>query len=352
MRLSDFDFILPEDRIALRPAMPREAAKLLCVDAAGGLQDRTIADLPNLLRAGDVLVVNQSRVIPAALAAVRPARDSRGSDVQVHLNLVERCGAACWAAFAKPGRRLAVGDVLVLADGTRVEITGKQPDGRIVLHFPVAGNALDDLLDRIGQMPLPPYIAERRAADAQDRIDYQTAYAVEAGSVAAPTAGLHFTPDLLARLDALGVERLAVTLHVGAGTFLPVKVDDIASHQMHSEWGCVSADAAAAIRRAKADGRRVIAVGTTAARILESAAQATGEIQAFSGDTAIFITPGFDFKVVDMLMTNFHLPKSTLFMLVSAFAGLDVMQRAYAHAIAARYRFYSYGDACLLERAS
>jgi S-adenosylmethionine:tRNA ribosyltransferase-isomerase len=352
MLLSDFDFALPEDRIALRPVTPREAAKLLHVGPEGVLQDCHIADLPTLLRPGDVLVVNQSRVIPAALAAVRPARQPGGVDVAVHLNLVERLDDARWRAFAKPGRRLIVGDVLLVQGDITAEITDKAEDGRITLRFSVTGAVLDEALQRVGQMPLPPYIADRRPADAQDRVDYQTIYAADTGSVAAPTAGLHFTPELLAQLDAMGVTRLAVTLHVGAGTFLPVKVDDIATHQMHSEWGCVSADVAAAIRRAKAEGRRVVAVGTTAARILESAAQETGEIQAFSGDTAIFITPGFDFKVVDVLMTNFHLPKSTLFMLVSAFAGLDVMQRAYAHAIAARYRFYSYGDACLLERAS
>ncbi len=351
MRLSDFDFSLPQDRIALRPVYPRDAAKLLHVGAAGDLSDRKIRDLPMLLRAGDVLVVNQSRVIPAALTAVRAARQPGGADIRIHINLVERCGDDIWHVYAKPGRRLVVGDVLRLSDDTTLQVRGKHGDGRVTVQFSVSGAALDEVLDRIGQMPLPPYIADRRPADLQDRVDYQTLYAADAGSVAAPTAGLHFTPELLQSIDAMGVERLAVTLHVGAGTFLPVKTVDIATHVMHSEWGCVTPEVADAIARAQREGRRVIAVGTTAARILEAAAQQTGNIRAFSGNTAIFITPGFDFKVVDVLMTNFHLPQSTLFMLVCAMAGIPAMQAAYAHAIAHDYRFYSYGDACFIERA-
>lgn len=350
MRVEDFDFHLPEDLIALRPASPRDAARLLHVDAAGGLRDRIVRDLPALLRAGDVLVVNHSRVIPAALKAIRRARSADTVDVAVHINLIGRQSPNSWQAFAKPGRRLAVGDDLIVADDLTATLTAKYDDGRVDLVFDQVGEELDMALERYGLMPLPPYIADRRAADAQDHADYQTAYAGPAGSVAAPTAGLHFTPELLARIDAMGVERLAVTLHVGAGTFLPVKVKNIADHKMHSEWGEVSADAASRIARARAEGRRVIAVGTTSARLLESAARETGIIAPFYDTTDIFITPGFEFKVVDVLMTNFHLPKSTLFMLVSAFAGLDVMQRAYAHAIERGYRFYSYGDGCWVEK--
>ncbi|MGE0533259.1 MAG: tRNA preQ1(34) S-adenosylmethionine ribosyltransferase-isomerase QueA [Hyphomonadaceae bacterium] len=349
MRVDLFDFSLPEVLIALKPARPRDSARLLHVPSKGPLADKRVSDAPELLRAGDLLVFNDTRVIPAALKAVRPGRDPKGPVVRVSLNLIERLGADRWRALAKPGKRLQIGDGLFFDEGLFASIEAKGDDGDIVLRFDRSGAALDDAIRTIGAPPLPPYIAGKRAPDAEDAADYQTMFANAEGAVAAPTAGLHFTPDLLARLDAAGVERTTLTLHVGAGTFLPVKAADTTRHVMHAEWRSIPEPAANAINRAKREGRRVIAVGTTALRSLESAAGEDGKVAALSGDTDIFITPGYRFKVVDALWTNFHLPRSTLFMLVSAFAGLDRMKAAYAHAIASGYRFYSYGDACLIE---
>jgi S-adenosylmethionine:tRNA ribosyltransferase-isomerase len=352
LSLADFDFDLPEDRIALRPATPRTAARLLVVRQDAPLQDLTVADLPSLLRAGDVLVFNDTRVIPARLFGVRE-RD--GSSVRVEALLHRRLGPAVWSAFMRPGKRLRVGDrVRFQAPAERVQpsflqatVEGKDEGGEIQLAFDLAGPALDEAVRAIGLMPLPPYIAAKRAEDAQDLTDYQTVYAREDGSVAAPTAGLHFTPELLAELRARGVGQAFVTLHVGAGTFLPVKTDVIADHRMHAEYGEVSAETAARLNAARAAGGRIVCVGTTSLRLLESAATPLGEITAFAGETDIFIRPGYRFRAADALLTNFHLPKSTLLMLVAALAGLDRVRSAYAHAVASAYRFYSYGDASL-----
>ncbi|MEZ5958350.1 MAG: tRNA preQ1(34) S-adenosylmethionine ribosyltransferase-isomerase QueA [Hyphomonadaceae bacterium] len=351
MRVDLFDFELPEELIALRPARPRDSARLLHALAAGGFEDLTVRDAPNLLRAGDLLVFNDTRVIPAALKAIRPGRDPQGPIVRVSLNLIERLGADRWRALGKPGKRLKEGDGLFFDDGLFANIEAKSEEGELTLRFDRVGAALDEAIAKIGAPPLPPYIAGKRAPDDEDRADYQTIYAAKDGAVAAPTAGLHFTDALLARFEEMGVERAHVTLHVGAGTFLPVKVEDTVAHVMHSEWRDISPATADEINRAKREGRRVIAVGTTALRSLESAASEDGSVRAESGGTDIFITPGYRFRIVDGLWTNFHLPRSTLFMLVSAFAGLDRMQAAYAHAIARGYRFYSYGDASLLWRA-
>jgi S-adenosylmethionine:tRNA ribosyltransferase-isomerase len=352
LTLDDFDFALPEDRIAVRPARPRDAARLLHVPETGAVEDRTVRDLPDLLRAGDVLVFNDTRVIPAALQALRPARDPAGRDVTVSLNLHRRVAAAHWRVFARPARRLSVGDTLVFADGGSARITQKAAGGEFELAFDRAGDVLDAWIERVGRMPLPPYIASRRAVDDADAEDYQTVYSARTGSVAAPTAGLHFTARLLEALDARGVERVHVTLHVGAGTFLPVTAADVSSHRMHAEWYEVLPGAARQLQTARREGRRIIAVGTTSLRTLESAADADGMVMAGSADTAIFITPGHRWRVVDGLWTNFHLPRSTLFMLVSALAGRERMQAAYAHAIERGYRFYSYGDASLLWRTA
>jgi S-adenosylmethionine:tRNA ribosyltransferase-isomerase len=357
MRLADFDFELPEALIALRPASPRDAARLLVVAGEGALTDRAVRDLPALLRPGDALVFNDTRVIPARLHGVRRRDDGV---VAVEATLLKNLSPGRWSAFAKPGRRLAVGDRIVFGepndracllaalDATVIE---KGEGGEVTLSFDLAGPDLDLAIAERGAMPLPPYIASRRAEDEQDRTDYQTIYAREDGSVAAPTAGLHFTPELMAALDAAGVERCFVTLHVGAGTFLPVKTEDIAKHRMHAEGGEVSAAVAERLNAVRGRGGRIVAVGTTALRLLESAAAPDGTIGEFSGETSIFITPGYRFRTAEGLVTNFHLPKSTLFMLVSAFAGLEAMRAAYAHAIAAEYRFYSYGDASLIWRA-
>jgi S-adenosylmethionine:tRNA ribosyltransferase-isomerase len=351
MRVELFDFELPEKLIALRPARPRDSARLLLVQAEGGFEDRTVRDAPGLFRAGDLLVFNDTRVIPAALKALRPSRDAQAPDVQVSLNLIERLAPDQWRALAKPGKRLKPGDALLFDDGLRATIQAKNDEGAVDLCFDRSGAALDATIALVGAAPLPPYIAGKRAADAEDAHDYQTVFAANDGAVAAPTAGLHFTDELLGALATAGVESARVTLHVGAGTFLPVKTDDTESHVMHSEWREIPQTTADAINRAKAEGRRVIAIGTTALRSLESAADDSGRVSAISGGTDIFITPGYRFLVVDGLWTNFHLPRSTLFMLVSAFAGLERMQGAYAHAIANGYRFYSYGDASLLWRA-
>ncbi len=351
MRVDLFDFDLPEELIALRPARPRDSARLLHVRADGVFEDRIVRDAPSLFRSGDVLVFNDTRVLPAALKAVRPSRDGQSPDVSVSLNLIERIDGDTWRALAKPGKRLREGDRLSFEASLDAKIVGKGEDGVVTLCFDRAGAALDEAISLIGTAPLPPYIAAKRETDALDKDDYQTIYAEKEGSVAAPTAGLHFTQDLFAALDAAGVERAHVTLHVGAGTFSPIKVDDTAAHVMHSERREISPQVAEAINRAKAEGRRVIAIGTTALRTLESSADETGRVSPGAGATDIFITPGYRFRVVDGLWTNFHLPKSTLFMLVSALAGLGRMKAVYAHAIANQYRFYSYGDASLLWRA-
>ncbi len=338
MKTADFDFDLPPDRIAEHPVRPRDAARLL--EVGDRLHDRIVRDLPTLLQPGDLMVVNDTRVIPARL-------DGRRGEVAVEITLHKRLGDREWASFARPGKRLKPGDVIVLADDFSAEVTAK--DGMEVrLRFSVGGPDLMVALHRHGRMPLPPYI--RRASGDSDNADYQTVFAAREGAVAAPTAGLHFTPELLAALDARGVGRVPVTLHVGAGTFLPVKVDNIADHVMHSEWGEITPDTAAAVNAAREAGGRIVSVGTTALRILETAGRPDGTLPAFSGDTSIFITPGYRFRVVDLLWTNFHLPKSTLFMLVCAFAGMERMKTAYAHAIENRYRFFSYGDASLLHR--
>lgn len=356
MRVDLFDFELPEERIALRPAEPRDAARLMVVKPGEVLEDRLVADLPSLLSPGDVVVFNDTKVIPAQLKGIR----RRGEAVaQVEATLHMRAGADRWHAFMRPGKRVAAGDrihfghdenacFLGALDATVVE---KGEGGEALLAFEVSGPFLDEAIRSVGHIPLPPYIASKRPDDERDRADYQTIYAREDGAVAAPTAGLHFTPALLAALDERGVERRFVTLHVGAGTFLPVKADDTDEHKMHAEVGYVSEATARAINTAKAEGRRIVAIGTTSLRLLESAAGENGQIKAWSGPTDIFITPGYRFKLVDMLMTNFHLPRSTLFMLVSAFSGIDTMRRAYAHAIDNGYRFYSYGDSSLLFRA-
>uniref|UniRef100_UPI003BA99954 tRNA preQ1(34) S-adenosylmethionine ribosyltransferase-isomerase QueA n=1 Tax=Stappia sp. TaxID=1870903 RepID=UPI003BA99954 len=360
MRVDDFDFDLPVENIALRPARPRDSARLLLVrpgaaeeGAGGNLSDRSVSDLPELLEPGDALVFNDTRVIPAQLQGTR----TRGDAVaRIGATLHLRAGPDRWVAFVRPAKKLAVGDrvrfggegEMCLAGTLDATVAEKRETGEILFAFDLSGPALDDAIAAVGHIPLPPYIAAKRGEDALDREDYQTIYAEKDGAVAAPTAGLHFTERLFAALDARGIERHTVTLHVGAGTFLPVKADDTADHKMHAEWGEVSAETAAALRAVRARGNKVVAVGTTSLRILESAAQGEAGLAAFSGETSIFITPGYRFRAIDALMTNFHLPRSTLFMLVSAFSGLDTMRAAYAHAIASGYRFYSYGDSSLL----
>ena len=391
MRTDQFDFDLSEDRIALHPASPRDAARLLVVRPAspsprergegrgegqpqspsqasaphpnplpmpevawgeGMLEDRIVRELPQLLREGDALIFNDTRVIPAALEGVR-----RRGELEAHISvtLIERLDHSRWRALARPAKRLKEGDRLhfghdesmCLAGALDATVAERGEDGEVVLGFDLAGADLDAAIAGVGRMPLPPYIAGRRAPDDADRHDYQTIYAAHDGAVAAPTAGLHFTPELMAALDTRGISRHFVTLHVGAGTFLPVKAEDTGAHKMHAEWGEVTGATAAALNAARAAGGRLVAVGTTSLRLIESAA-AAGEIQPFRGPTDIFITPGYRFRAIDALMTNFHLPRSTLFMLVAAFSGLDVMKAAYAHALGSGYRFYSYGDACLL----
>ncbi|MEH6697099.1 MAG: tRNA preQ1(34) S-adenosylmethionine ribosyltransferase-isomerase QueA [Brevundimonas sp.] len=351
MKTADFDFDLPEDRIALRPVEPRASARLLVV-REGGLEDRIVRDLPDFLQPGDALVFNDTRVIPARLSGTRHriGPDGQSLTVAVEATLHHRDAPDVWSAFMKPGKRIKPGDRIAF-EHLEAAVVSKGEDGLVTLQFDLSGPALDDAIRQIGVMPLPPYIAAKRAEDDRDRTDYQTVYAEHDGSVAAPTAGLHFTPSLLDAIRAKGVSTHAVTLHVGAGTFLPVKVDDLSEHRMHSEWGTVSAETAEALNRVHAAGGRIVCVGTTSLRLLESATGEDGVIGPFHGDTAIFITPGYRFRAVDVLMTNFHLPKSTLFMLVSAFAGTEAMKTAYAHAIENGYRFYSYGDGSLLFRA-
>ena len=356
MRVDLFDFDLPDARIALRPAEPRDAARLLVVKPGEGLRDRVVRDLPGLLRAGDALVFNDTRVIPAQLTGLRRRE---GSLAQVDATLHMRLGPDRWKAFVRPAKRLVAGDRIAFGHQSNLCLMGsldatveeKGEAGEVTLAFDLTGPALDEAIRTAGHVPLPPYIASKRDEDARDREDYQTIYAREEGAVAAPTAGLHFTPELFAALDAAGIERHFVTLHVGAGTFLPVKADDTDDHRMHAETGHVPAQTAAALNAVKRRGGRIVAVGTTSLRLLESAAGDGGELAGWSGATEIFITPGYRFRTADMLMTNFHLPRSTLFMLVSAFAGLETMRAAYAHAIRTGYRFYSYGDASLLFRS-
>jgi S-adenosylmethionine:tRNA ribosyltransferase-isomerase len=392
MRTDLFDFDLPADRIALRPAVPRDAARLLVVKpgqgpqtplipAQAGIQgrqgqnpepwvpafagtngdvfdDRSVADLPDLLRAGDCLVVNDSKVIAARLKGRRIGRGENEPGIEATLH--KRIDGSTWRAFILGAKKVQVGDTLRFGSEGRVcfldqldaQVSHKDEGGEVTLSFSFHGPVLDQAIEERGAMPLPPYIASKRQTDEQDRTDYQTVFAEPEGSVAAPTAGLHFTPALLERLAAKAVALHKVTLHVGAGTFLPVKSDDTADHKMHAEFGTLTAETATALNAARAKGGRIVAVGSTALRTLETAAGDDGQLKAFSGDTAIFITPGYRFKAVDLMLTNFHLPRSTLFMLVSAFSGLETMQRAYAHAIHSGYRFYSYGDATLLFPAS
>ncbi len=356
MRTDLFDFDLPADRIALRPASPRDAARLMVVRPGGApeFEDRTVSDLPGLLRPGDCLVVNDSKVIAARLQGRRIGRGA--SEPEIEATLHKRIDGSHWRAFILGAKKVQVGDTLRFGTEGKVcflgeldaQVSQKDEVGEITLSFSFHGPVLDQAIAERGAMPLPPYIASRRAPDEQDRTDYQTVFAHDEGSVAAPTAGLHFTAELTERLTRSGINIRRITLHVGAGTFLPVKTEATESHKMHAEFGTVSRETADALNAARAQGGRIVAVGSTALRLLETAAGEDGQLRAFAGETAIFITPGYRFRAVDLMLTNFHLPRSTLFMLVSAFSGLATMKRAYTHAIQSGYRFYSYGDACLL----
>jgi S-adenosylmethionine:tRNA ribosyltransferase-isomerase len=356
MRTDLFDFELPAASIALRPASPRDSARMLVVAPDRVLRDARVADLPLWLEPGDQLVVNDTKVISAQLNGRRIGRET---EPKIAATLIKRLDGSRWQALVKPAKKLSPGDVVRFGNEGRVCLLGhldaqvehKGDEGEVTLAFSFHGPALDQAIADLGAPPLPPYIAARRAPDERDAADYQTMFAANDGAVAAPTAGLHFTPALETALRERGVGIRRLTLHVGAGTFLPVKVDDTAAHKMHSEWGTISRETADGLNAARADGGRIVAVGTTSMRLLESAAGEDGRIEPFAGETAIFITPGYRFRAVDVLLTNFHLPRSTLFMLVSAFSGLDAMKQAYAHAIDNGYRFYSYGDACLLFRA-
>ncbi len=356
MRTDLFDFDLPADRVALRPASPRDSARLLVVKPGGEpeLEDRNLSDLPDFLRPGDVLVVNDSRVIAARLKGRRIGRGE--TEPAIEATLHKRLDGSHWRAFILGAKKVAVGDTLRFGEEGKVcflgqldaEVSQKDEGGEVTLSFSFHGPVLDQAIAERGDMPLPPYIAARREPDEQDRADYQTVFAQMDGSVAAPTAGLHFTEALLGQIKERGVALYKVTLHVGAGTFLPVKADDTEGHTMHAEFGSISAETAAALNAVRAKGGRIVAVGSSALRLLEQACGEDGKLAAFSGETAIFITPGYRFRAADRMLTNFHLPRSTLFMLVAAFSGLDTMKRAYAHAHQSGYRFYSYGDACLL----
>jgi len=354
MRTDLFDFDLPAERIALRPASPRDSAKMLVVEG-GALRDHTIADLPQWLQPGDQLVVNDTKVISAQLKGRRIGRET---EPKIEATLIKRLDGSRWQALVKPAKKLRDGDRIRFGNEGKVcllghldaEVEAKGAEGEVTLSFSFHGPTLDQAIADLGSPPLPPYIASKRTPDDRDLADYQTMFAANEGAVAAPTAGLHFTPALEQALCARGVGVNRVTLHVGAGTFLPVKVDDTEGHKMHAEWGTISAETAERLNGARKNGGRIVAVGTTSLRLLESATREDGMIMPFAAETSIFITPGYRFRAVDVLMTNFHLPKSTLFMLVSAFSGLETMKRAYAHAIANGYRFYSYGDACLLFR--
>jgi S-adenosylmethionine:tRNA ribosyltransferase-isomerase len=359
MRTDLFDFDLPEDRIALRPAVPRDAARLLIVRPGAQVEceDRIVRDLPDLLRPGDALVVNDTKVLPAYLHGRRIGRGDY--EPAIAATLTKRLDGSRWLALVKPAKRLAIGDVVRFGSEGRVcfleqldaTVEAKGQGGEVTLAFAFDGAILDQALVERGEPPLPPYIASRRPVDERDRTDYQTMFAREEGSVAAPTAGLHFTDTLVQSLRNRGIDLYRVTLHVGPGTFLPVKTEDTSGHVMHAEWGTVGADTAAALNAKRRAGGRIVAVGSTSLRLIESAATEDGTLAAYSGETALFITPGYRFRAVDAMLTNFHLPRSTLFMLVCALCGLEVMRRAYAHAIETGYRFYSYGDACLLFRA-
>ncbi len=356
MRTDLFDFELPPESIALRPASPRDAARMLVVHPEGVLRDASIADLPQWLEPGDQIVVNDTKVIAAQLKGRRIGRDT---EPKIEATLIKRLDGSRWQALVKPAKKLSPGDTIRFGNEGRVcllgnldaEVEAKGQEGEVTLSFSFHGPVLDQAIADVGATPLPPYIASKRTPDEKDVSDYQTMFAANEGAVAAPTAGLHFTPALEAALRSRGVELHRLTLHVGAGTFLPVKTEETSEHKMHAEWGCVTAETASALNAARAKGGRIVAIGTTSLRLLESAANADGTIQPFAAETSIFITPGYRFRAVDILLTNFHLPRSTLFMLVSAFSGLETMQGAYAHAIRNGYRFYSYGDACLLFRA-
>ncbi|MGA8495921.1 MAG: tRNA preQ1(34) S-adenosylmethionine ribosyltransferase-isomerase QueA [Xanthobacteraceae bacterium] len=364
MRTDEFDFALPEERIALRPATPRDSARLLVVRPGAPVEDRAIGDLPSLLRSGDALVVNDTKVLPANLHGSRLGRGVGGEandrEPAIAATLIKRLDGSRWRALVRPAKRLKPGDVVRFGAEGRVcfleqldaTVEAKGEGGEVTFAFAFHGAALDDALAERGDMPLPPYIGSRRTVDDRDRADYQTMFAREEGSVAAPTAGLHFTENLVQALRGRGIALHRVTLHVGPGTFLPVKADDTSDHHMHPEWGAVSAETAAALNATRRAGGRIVAVGSTSLRLIESAAAEDGTLAAYGGETALFITPGYRFRAVDAMLTNFHLPRSTLFMLVSAFCGLDVMRRAYVRAIDNGYRFYSYGDACLLFRAN
>jgi S-adenosylmethionine:tRNA ribosyltransferase-isomerase len=355
MRTDLFDFELPAASIALRPASPRDSARMLVVQPDGVLRDRIVADLPQWLEPGDQLVVNDTKVISAQLKGRRIGRDT---EPKIEATLIKRLDGSRWQALVRPAKKLSRGDVVrfghegrvCLLDHLDAQVEHKGEDGEVTFSFSLHGPALDQAIGDLGTPPLPPYIASKRTPDERDAADYQTMFAANAGAVAAPTAGLHFTPMLETALRERGIGVHRITLHVGAGTFLPVKVEDTSVHKIHSEWGAISRDCADALNAARAQGGRIVAVGTTSLRLLESATAEDGMIEPFAGETAIFITPGYRFRAVDILLTNFHLPRSTLFMLVSAFSGLDTMKRAYAHAIGNGYRFYSYGDACLLFR--
>jgi S-adenosylmethionine:tRNA ribosyltransferase-isomerase len=342
MHLADFDFALPRELIADRPMQPRQAARLLVLPQAGGLSDRHIADLPELVRPGDLLVVNDTKVIPARLVGMRGM-------ARIEITLAHDLGGGAWQAYAKGARRLHPGDRIDFAADFAAEVAGKNAEGAVTLRFDSEGPAFHAALLRYGAMPLPPYIKRPQGGDPKDRSDYQTMFARSEGAVAAPTAGLHFTPPLAARIAERGAEWVTVTLHVGSGTFLPVKVEDPRAHPMHAERGWVSADTASRINRARARGGRIIAIGTTSLRLLESAADEDGAVGEFCGETRLLILPGYRFRAIDLLLTNFHLPRSTLLMLVAALAGLDRIKAAYAHAALSGYRFFSYGDACLIE---
>jgi S-adenosylmethionine:tRNA ribosyltransferase-isomerase len=344
MKVDLFDFELPRERIAEHPANPRDAARML--DLSGeGMQDRIVRELPDILRPGDLLISNDTRVIPARLFGKR-------GEAKVEVTLHKQEGLGTWVAFAKPAKKLRIGETFKVNDEFEAEVVDKKDGGEVTLRFNKSGVDLIAALEKYGVMPLPPYIRREAGGDNQDKSDYQTIFAQKDGAVAAPTAGLHFTPELLANLDARGINRRTITLHVGAGTFLPVKVDDTDDHKMHAEWGSISKEIADLINETRANGGRVIAVGTTSLRLLESAAREDGVVEPFEAETDIFITPGYKFRAVDMLLTNFHLPRSTLFMLVAAFAGFERMKAAYNHAIENEYRFYSYGDCSLLECAN
>jgi len=359
MRVDAFDFVLPPENVALTPANPRDSARMLVVGSGGDVADAHVRDLPDYLTSADALVVNDTRVIPARLDGIRVRGEAIAS---IEATLIERVDDCRWRALVRPAKRLNVGERIrfgetsestaCLLAGLDAEVEDKGEAGEVLLRFAFTGAALDEAIERLGSPPLPPYIASRRAISASDGADYQTMFAAKPGAVAAPTAGLHFTPSLVARLVARGVALHKVTLHVGAGTFSPVRVEDTRDHKMHSEWGSIDAATAQALNAVREAGGRIVCVGTTSARVLESAADESGRLRPFSGRTDIFMTPGYQFRFVDALLTNFHLPRSTLFMLVSAFSGLKTMHAAYAHAIQAGYRFYSYGDACFLTRAS